>query len=82
MTGGAPGKNIIPMLVEKSIDLTAGGSTIEEAVAEALSRASLTLEGVSAFEVERIEGTVDDRGEPHYRVRVRVSFSLKEQYHG
>lgn len=68
------------MLVEKSIDLTATGPTIEEAIAEAVDRASLTLEGVTSFEVEHIEGTVE-HGRPTYRVRVRLSFTLKEQFH-
>jgi flavin-binding protein dodecin len=42
------------MSVEKSIDLTATGATIEEAVAEAVHRASLTLQGLTGFEIERI----------------------------
>ena len=37
------------MSVEKSIDLTATGATVEEAVAEAVHRASLTLRGVTGF---------------------------------
>ncbi len=68
------------MTVEKSIDLTATGSTIEDAVAQAVHRASLTLRGVSGFEVERIEGTVAD-GDLTYRVLVRVSFVVKEHVH-
>ena len=68
------------MLVEKSIDLTATGSSIEGAIAEAVDRASLTLEGVTSFEVEHIAGTVVD-GRMTYRVRVRLSFTLKEQFH-
>lgn len=68
------------MAVEKSIDLTATGSTIEEAVAEALHRASLTLKGLNSFEVERIEGTIEN-GEAVYRVLVRISFVIKEQIH-
>ena len=68
------------MSVEKSIDLTATGSTIEEAVAEAVHRASLTVKGLTTFEVERIEGTIDD-GEVVYRVLVRVSFVIKERVH-
>ena len=47
------------MAVEKSIDLTATGATIEEAVTEAVHRASLTLEGLTSFEVERISGVLD-----------------------
>ena len=68
------------MSVEKSIDLTATGSTLEEAVSEAVHRASLTLKGLTTFEVERIEGTIED-GEPVYRVLVRVTFVIKEQIH-
>ncbi len=68
------------MSVEKSIDLTATGPSIEEAVSEAIHRASLTLRGLTSFEVERIEGIVED-GEILYRVLVRVSFVIKEQVH-
>jgi len=68
------------MSIEKSIDLTATGSSIEDAVAQAVERASLTLKGVSGFEVERIDGLVDG-GEITYRVLVRVSFVIKEQLH-
>ena len=68
------------MTIEKSIDLTATGRSIDEAVAEAVHRASLTLEGVSGFEIERIDGLVDG-GEITYRVLVRVSFAIKERIH-
>ena len=68
------------MTVEKSIDLTATGSSIEEAIAEAVHRASLTLKGLTTFEVERIDGLIED-GEPVYRVLVRVTFQIKEQVH-
>lgn len=68
------------MAVEKSIDLTATGDTIEAAVSEAVSRAALTLRGLTSFEVERIDGVVDDGGVT-FRVLVRVSFVIKEQVH-
>jgi flavin-binding protein dodecin len=68
------------MSVEKSIDLTATGSSIEEAVAEAVHRASLTLKGLTSFEVERIEGVIEG-GEVSYRVLVRIAFQIKEQIH-
>ena len=68
------------MAVEKSIDLTATGATIEEAVADAVHRASLTVQGLSSFEVERIDGLIDG-GEVTYRVRVRVTFLIKERVH-
>ncbi|MGH2735234.1 MAG: dodecin family protein [Actinomycetota bacterium] len=68
------------MAVEKSIDLTATGPSVEEAISEAVDRASLTLRGVTGFEVERIEGLVED-GEITYRVLLRVSFVIKEHVH-
>jgi flavin-binding protein dodecin len=68
------------MAVEKSIDLTATGATIEEAVEEAVHRASLTIKGLTRFEVENIEGLID-AGEVSYRVRVRVDFVIKEKVH-
>ena len=68
------------MTVEKSIDLTATGPSVEEAVAEAVHRASLTLRGVTSFEIERIEGVVEN-GEISYKVLVRVSFIIKEHLH-
>ena len=68
------------MPVEKSIDLTATGATIEAAVEEAIHRASLTIKGLTRFEVEQIEGVID-AGEVSYRVRVRVDFVIKERVH-
>lgn len=68
------------MAVEKSIDLTATGTNIEEAIAEAVQRASLTLQGVTGFEIERIEGIVEG-GEITYKVLLRLSFVIKEQLH-
>ena len=68
------------MPIEKSIDLTSTGSSIEDAIEQAVQRAALTLRGVTGFEVERIEGVVDG-GDISYRVLVRVSFLIKEQLH-
>ena len=68
------------MAVEKSIDLTATGSTIEAAVEEAIHRASLTVQGLSSFEVERVDGLIE-ANEITYRVRVRVTFVIKERVH-
>jgi dodecin len=68
------------VVVEKSIDLTATGPTIDAAVAEAVERAGLTLDGITSFAVEDIAGVVDD-GRLTYRVRVRVSFTLLERFH-
>jgi len=68
------------MSVEKSIDLTATGPSLEEAVAEAVHRASLTLRGVTGFEIQRVEGIVDG-DEITYKVLLRLTFIIKEQVH-
>lgn len=68
------------MPVEKFVDLTATGATIEEAVADAIHRASLTLQGLTTFEVARIEGTCEG-ADVTYKVHVRVSFVIKEKLH-
>ena len=68
------------MAVEKWLDLTATGPSIEEAVAQAVDRARLTLQGLTTCEVVRIEGLLDG-DEITYRVHVRISFVIKEQIH-
>jgi flavin-binding protein dodecin len=68
------------MGVEKSIDLVATGPSIDEAIAEAVHRASLTLKGITSFVVSRVEGRFDN-GEISYRVYLQLSFELKERIH-
>lgn len=68
------------MSVEKSIDLVATASTIEDAVRQAVGRAGLTIRGIRSFEVVNIEGTVDSE-ELEFRVLVRIWFVVKEQVH-
>jgi flavin-binding protein dodecin len=68
------------MSVEKSIDLSATGSTIDEAVSQAIHRASLTIQGLTTFEVRSIQGTVEGEGVA-YKVLVRVWFVVKERVH-
>ena len=69
------------MAVEKSIDITATGPTIDAAVSEAVGRASLTLSGLTSFEVERIEGLIAKDGELSFNVLVRIAFEIKERIH-
>lgn len=68
------------MAVEKSIDLTATGATLDEAIGSAIHRASLTLKGLTSFQVEKIEGTIED-GQADYKVLVRIWFVIKEKIH-
>jgi len=68
------------MAVEKSVDLTGTGTSVEEAIGEALDRASLTLEGIISFDVVSVSGVVDD-SRVTYRVRLTVWFTLLERVH-
>ncbi len=69
------------MSVQKAIDLVGNGDTIQEAVSEALDRARLTLEGITAFDVQHISGTVEG-STTSYRVELRIWFTLLERMHG
>jgi flavin-binding protein dodecin len=70
------------MTVTKTIDLS-GRSTqsLESAIEEAISRASLTISDVEEFEIERMTGTVKDGRVDEYRVWLRVTFIVKERLH-
>ena len=70
------------MAVQKAVELTGSGSSVEDAVAEALDRAGLTLQGISRFEVSRLAGEVDDGARVTYQVELRVWFTLLEPVHG
>jgi len=67
--------------VQKAIDLIGTGDSIQDAVTEALDRARLSLEGIAAFEVQRISGAVDGSATT-YEVQLRVRFTLLERMHG
>ena len=67
--------------VEKAVELTGTGDSVQDAMAEALDRAHMTLEGITGFEVPRISGVVDG-GTTEYRVELRVWFVLRERMHG
>ena len=69
------------MSVQKAIDLTGTGDTIQDAVSEALDRARLSLEGITSFEVQRISGAVEG-SRTAYSVELRVWFTLLERMHG
>jgi flavin-binding protein dodecin len=69
------------MAVQKAVDLTGSGPSVEEAIAEAVDRAGMTLEGITRFDIVRVGGSVDD-GRLTYEAQVRVWFSLLERVHG
>ena len=69
------------MAVQKAVELTGTGVTVEDAVGEALDRARLTLEGITSFELRRVSGVVEG-ARTTYQVELRVWFTLLERMHG
>lgn len=69
------------MPVQKAVELSGNGTTIEEAVSEALDRASLTLQGITGFDIREVSGDVDG-SRVTYLVQLRVWFTLLERMHG
>ena len=69
------------MTVQKAVELIGTGDSVQDAVAEALDRARMSLEGITGFEVTRISGVVDG-ATTEYRVEMRVWFVLRERMHG
>ena len=72
---------MISVSVQKAIDISGSGETIQDAVAEALDRARESLEGITGFEVQRISGVVDESSTT-YNVELKVWFTLLERMHG
>ena len=69
------------MAVQKAIDLTGTGPSVEEAVAEAVDRAGLTLQGITRFDVISLSGTAEN-SRLVFVAHVRVWFDLLERVHG
>lgn len=70
-------------MVEKTIALTGKSSTgIQEAIELAVSRAAVTIEGLSRARVTEIRMELADGGVTRWIVDVDVSFEVKETVHG
>ena len=69
------------MAVQKAVELTGTGASVEDAIGEALDRARLTLEGITRFDVRQVSGIVEG-GRTTYQVELRVWFTLLERMHG
>lgn len=65
--------------VYKKIELTGSSTTsIEEAVNNALSRASSSIHNIRWFEVDEIRGDVADGKASHWQVTIKVGFTLDD----
>lgn len=65
--------------VYKQIELTGSSKeSIEDAVQNALGRASKTLRNIRWFEVTETRGYVEEGGVAYWQVTVKVGFTLDE----
>lgn len=65
--------------VYKHVDLTGSSTTsVEDAVQNAITRASRTLRDVRWFEVKEIRGHVENGKVAHWQVSVRLAFTLED----
>ena len=63
--------------VYKIVEIVGSSPTsIEEAIQNAIARASNTLRGIRWFEVTETRGHVEDGKVAHYQVTLRVGFTL------
>ncbi len=65
--------------VYKKVELTGSSTTgLEDAVNNALLRASKSIHGLKWFEVGEIRGDVADGKAEHWQVTIKVGFTLDE----
>jgi hypothetical protein len=53
-------------------------SSIDEAIASAVARASTTVRGLDWFEVTEIRGHLEDGAVAHYQVGLKIGFRLED----
>jgi flavin-binding protein dodecin len=69
-------------MVEKIIDLTGTSTTsIEDAVALAISRASVTISGIRDAVLTETRALVEDGRVTGWKVTLRVTFEIKDRLH-
>jgi len=51
--------------------------SIQQAVRNAITKATATIRNIDWFEVKDIRGSVDQKGEPTFQVEVRIGFRLE-----
>ena len=65
--------------VYKIIEIVGSSPTsIEDAIAKAVARASTTLDEIRWFEVVSTRGHVEDGKVGHYQVTLRIGFTLRD----
>jgi flavin-binding protein dodecin len=69
-------------MVEKTIDLTGtSANSIEDAVALAISRASVTISGLREATITQATALIEDGRIAGWKVAMRVTFAIEEKLH-
>lgn len=69
-------------MVEKTIELTGmSSSSIEEAVALAVSRAAVTVSGIYDVQVADVRAVVEDGAIARWKVKIKATFPIKDSVH-
>jgi len=69
-------------MVEKTIELTGiSANSIEDAVHLAVSRAGVTISGINSARIDDVSATVEGNRIVRWKVRVRLTFQVKDQLH-
>lgn len=66
------------MSVYKKSEIVGTGASVDEAIRNAISRASKTLRNLSWFEMQEVRGTVKDGQVGEVQVTVKVGFRLDD----
>jgi len=65
--------------VYKQIELTgSSGSSIEDAIRNAIERASKTMKNMRWFQVTDTRGHIEDGNLAHWQVTVKIGFTLED----
>lgn len=67
------------MSLAKVIEVLAEGSTMEEAVQNAVSQASKTVHDIKGVYVQETQGIVENGKVVKYRINAKITFVLEEK---
>jgi dodecin len=69
-------------MVEKTIELTGiSANSVQEAVELAIARAGVTIMGIHTAHVEDISALVEANKVVRWRVKVKLTFQVKDELH-
>ena len=77
-----PQQERLSVMVEKTIDLTGiSANSVEDAVQLAISRAGVTIKGIHTAHVTNIDAIVEANKVVRWKVRLKVTFQVKDELH-